>query len=51
MIEVFPDDNPSASIDCTVFSDELDDLVFSVKEGPAQGKWYGHTFKRNISER
>jgi len=45
MIEVFPDDTPSASVDRIVFSDEPDDLVFSVKEGPAQGKWYGHTYK------
>ena len=45
-IEVFPNDTPSASVDCTVFSDEPDDFVLSVKEGPAQGKLYGHTYKR-----
>jgi hypothetical protein len=51
MIEVFPDDTP-ASVDSTVFfSDKPDDFVFSMKEGPAQGKWYGHTYKRSISER
>jgi hypothetical protein len=51
MTEVFPDDMPYASIDCTVSSDEPDDFVFSVEEGSAQEKWNGNTYKRSISER
>jgi hypothetical protein len=31
MIEVFPDDTPSALVECIVFSDEPDYFVFSVK--------------------
>jgi hypothetical protein len=43
MVKVFLYVTLSALIACTVFSDEPDDFVFSVEEGPARENGKGYT--------